>query len=313
MSLLSEWAKSKTGFLTFVQLKEGISLGIEGYEVPQGGLYVPVLTTELANRIQTSPEDEVLTIPSIIRGVLYLLGADEHFIHRKRYEQLLAKLKNETMRFGDILVPVFEAAVDLVSKLADFMGEMSDEQRNLVLVIAGVVFAIAPLLIFFGKLATGVSAIIGLFSGTAATGGLVGAAGVAGGAFTALSLGPLGALILTLGLASAAIMLLIDDFEELKDITNNWSSFGTGGQASSIAADYRNKQNPPRPTDQQLRDADRALMNDLKQLNIETNRLPQTQEISVNGVIRHEGVNDRGELVASTETFMDEFRRELRV
>jgi len=76
MSLLSEWAKSKTGFLTFVQLKEGISLGIEGYEVPQGGLYVPVLTTELANRIQTSPEDEVLTIPSIIRGVLYLLAGN---------------------------------------------------------------------------------------------------------------------------------------------------------------------------------------------------------------------------------------------
>lgn len=96
MSLLSEWAKRKTESLTFVQLKEGISLGIKGYEVPQGGLYVPVLTTELANRIQSSPEDKVLTIPSIIRGVLYLLGADEHFIHRTSYEQLLDKLRNET-------------------------------------------------------------------------------------------------------------------------------------------------------------------------------------------------------------------------
>ncbi len=96
MTLLSQWAKNKTEFLTFVQLKEGISLGIEGYQVPEGGLYVPVLTTELANRIQSSPEDKVLTIPSIIRGVLYLLGADENFIHRKSYERLLDQLKTET-------------------------------------------------------------------------------------------------------------------------------------------------------------------------------------------------------------------------
>ncbi len=38
-----------------------------------------------------------------------------------------------------------------------------------------------------------------------------------------------------------------------------------------------------------------------------------TNQMLHSGVIRHEGVNDRGELVASTETFMNEFRRELRV
>lgn len=96
MTSLAQWAKSKTEYLTFVQLKEGITLNIEGYQVPQGGLYVPVLTTEMANRIQTSSEDEVLTLPSIIRGVLYLLGADESFVHRKAYEHLLTKLQKET-------------------------------------------------------------------------------------------------------------------------------------------------------------------------------------------------------------------------
>lgn len=96
MNLLDDWARKKTDMLTFVQLKEGVSLGLEGYQVPQGGLYVPVLTTELANRIQSVPEEMVLTVPSIIRGILYLLAADEHFTYRKEYEQFLVKLKTET-------------------------------------------------------------------------------------------------------------------------------------------------------------------------------------------------------------------------
>lgn len=96
MKLLDDWARKKTEMLTFVQLKEGVSLGIEGYQVPKGGLYVPVLTTELANRIQSVPEDKVLTVPSIIRGILYLLAADEYFSYRKEYEEFLAKLKTET-------------------------------------------------------------------------------------------------------------------------------------------------------------------------------------------------------------------------
>ena len=112
MKLLDDWARKKTDMLTFVQLKEGISLGIEGYQVPKGGLYVPILTSELANRIQSVPEDMVLTIPSIIRGILYVIAADSEFVHRKAYEHFVDKLKNETREIAMETAEGFEKEGD---------------------------------------------------------------------------------------------------------------------------------------------------------------------------------------------------------
>lgn len=137
MNLLDDWAKKKTDMLTFIQLKEGISLGIEGYQVPKGGLYVPILTSELAGRIQSVSEDRVLTVPSIIRGILYLLAADEQFIHRNAYEQLLHILENETKAIAMETAEGFEKEGDFEEAVMFMRGYCSlcdeDDQCQIML------------------------------------------------------------------------------------------------------------------------------------------------------------------------------------
>ena len=137
MNSLDDWAKKKTDMLTFVQLKEGISLGAEGYHVPKGGLYVPILTSELAGRIQSVPEDMILTIPSIIRGILYLIAADGQFIHRKAYEQFLHKRKNETRAIAIETAEGFEKEGDFEESVMFMRGYCSlfddDDQCQIML------------------------------------------------------------------------------------------------------------------------------------------------------------------------------------
>ncbi|ABR47901.1 TPR repeat-containing protein [Alkaliphilus metalliredigens QYMF] len=87
--LIDNFLRKRTEDLTFIQLKEGTQLNASGYEVPEVGLYVPVLTAELANQIKTKKEDEVITVATIIRGIAYLLGVDPQFKHKEVYAEML--------------------------------------------------------------------------------------------------------------------------------------------------------------------------------------------------------------------------------
>jgi len=95
MSAIDEWALKLTEELTFVQLKPGLVLGRNQFEVPEEGLYVPLLTDELANRIQLIDEDQVISMPAILRGILLLLGADPDFQHGETYKLLYKGFEKE--------------------------------------------------------------------------------------------------------------------------------------------------------------------------------------------------------------------------
>ncbi len=86
---LNKWAKRRSDELTFIQLREGTILGRDAYKVPPGGIYVPILTMEMARRIQTVSEDEIVTVPSIIRGTLFLMGIDPEFKFKEMYTTIL--------------------------------------------------------------------------------------------------------------------------------------------------------------------------------------------------------------------------------
>ncbi|MDW7670361.1 MAG: hypothetical protein SCK57_09525 [Bacillota bacterium] len=112
MTILKNWAYRMTDQLTFIQLKPGISLGIENYSVPAEGLYVPLLTIELAGRIQQSAIDEVVTVPAIIRGILFLLGSDPDFKHKNDYESLISGIPELTKSTATESVKEFELEGD---------------------------------------------------------------------------------------------------------------------------------------------------------------------------------------------------------
>lgn len=81
-------------------------------------------------------------------------------------------------QLASYLAPALEKVVDLVGRFANWLSKLSPEVLTVIGVVAGVVAAIAPVLIVLGKLATGISAIINLVGIIGpAIGGIVAAAG----------------------------------------------------------------------------------------------------------------------------------------
>lgn len=127
----------------------------------------------------------------------------------KTSESQLVILKNTlndlAITFGEIIVPVILSLADKVKGLLEWINNLSPEVQNAIVVFAGLAAAIGPLLIIIGKIASGISAIVGLFSGFSAA--ATGAAAATGGATAATGglSAVIGALTGPIGIAIAAI------------------------------------------------------------------------------------------------------------
>ncbi len=92
--LIEPYIRKRTEDLLFLQLnKEAIS--VKNYEMPTEGLFVPLLTTELAENIKTKDENKVITANAIVRGIIYLLGIDPQFKHKDEYVKFLYAVNPE--------------------------------------------------------------------------------------------------------------------------------------------------------------------------------------------------------------------------
>ncbi|SMP37672.1 tetratricopeptide repeat protein [Anoxynatronum buryatiense] len=107
MGIIDDWALKTTEQLTFIQLRPGLVMGNEQFKVPPEGLYVPLLTDELAIRIQMNDENQIISIPAIIRGMLLLLGADPTFQYIETYRMFLRGFQE------DLKTVVFESVKQL--------------------------------------------------------------------------------------------------------------------------------------------------------------------------------------------------------
>lgn len=106
------------------------------------------------------------------------------------------------------LAPVLEKVVDLVGRFANWLSTLSPETLTFIGTIAGLVAAIAPLLIGLGKLAFGISSIINLI-------------GVVGPAIGGLSAGALLPIIGVVAAVVAAGVLLYKNWDKIKEIAKN--------------------------------------------------------------------------------------------
>lgn len=75
-------------------------------------------------------------------------------------EQAKAKAEVAGQKMGDALAPAITKVSDAVSKVADWFIKLNPQQQKTVLIIGGIVAAIAPLLIMFGKMAQGMAAVM---------------------------------------------------------------------------------------------------------------------------------------------------------
>jgi tetratricopeptide (TPR) repeat protein len=138
---LNEWAKRKSDELTFIQLREGTMLGRDAYKVPPGGIYVPMLTMEMARRIQMVSEDEVVTVPSIIRGILFLLGIDPEFKFKSAYIEILESNADDVKAVAVDTAKELEKEGDFSRAVLILRGyQQFEPENNQTLIILGALY-----------------------------------------------------------------------------------------------------------------------------------------------------------------------------
>lgn len=130
----------------------------------------------------------------------------------------LNKLKNVMIQLGDVGLPVLAKIADFVGKVADKLLGMNETTRTVIVIMLALVASIAPVLIIVGKLATGISAIMG--AATALT-PVISSLGLVVGSLAV----PVGAIILAIG-AVIGVMKLWEKYnEEIKDfLSETWNS-----------------------------------------------------------------------------------------
>ena len=99
---------------------------------------------------------------------------------------LQSALQELAIAFGEILMPYIRKAVSVIQDFVKKLNGMSEGQKKIVATIALIVAAIGPLLITIGKVATGISAITGLFSKMKTITNIVSIIGKIKGAFSGL-------------------------------------------------------------------------------------------------------------------------------
>lgn len=126
------------------------------------------------------------------------------------------------MQLAGYLAPVLEKVAGFLEKVAGWLSTLSPEVLTVIGIIAGVVAAIAPLLIVFGKIAFAISSITGLMSTLGLTFGAIA--------------GPIGIAIAVIGALIAVGVLLYKNWdtiklkaEELKNwIVEKWTALKDG-------------------------------------------------------------------------------------
>lgn len=134
---------------------------------------------------------------------------------------LQSALQELAIAFGEILMPYIRKAVSVIQDFVKKLNGMSEGQKKIVATIALIVAAIGPLLITLGKVATGISAITGLFSKMKTLTTITSILGKVKGAFTAL-FGVIAAnpVIAVIAAIVAALVLLYTKCEWFRDGVN---------------------------------------------------------------------------------------------
>ncbi|MBQ8558557.1 MAG: phage tail tape measure protein [Tyzzerella sp.] len=156
---------------------------------------------------------------------------------------LMSQLQELAISFGEILMPTIRDIVSKVQEFVDKLNNMDDEQKKNIIRVGAFVAALGPLLVGIGKAITftaNVSKAMGTLSAAFVKVG--GMAGIAGKATSALS-GVLGFITSPIGIAVAAIAVIVGAFvtlwktnEEFRNkVTAIWNkvketfaSFGNG-------------------------------------------------------------------------------------
>lgn len=120
--------------------------------------------------------------------------------------------------FGELLLPHIQKIAENLKEFVQWLNTMDPAIKNTILIIGGIVAAIGPLLIIIGKMATGVSAVIKIFTQLAPLFGIIKGAIISFAGFLSLPV----AAVVAIGVAIAALVyLVIKYWDQIKEFTIN--------------------------------------------------------------------------------------------
>ena len=152
-----------------------------------------------------------------------------------RLTQLKSKLEDIGITVGNALLPFMEKAVAKIGELADKFAALSPQQQETILKIAGVVAAIAPLLITVGKLieasgtvSKGIGKVVGKLTEMRTTAsGATGGMSILKGALAAIT-SPVGIAVAAIAGITAVVVTLWKTNEDFRNkITEIWDRIKT--------------------------------------------------------------------------------------
>lgn len=105
---IEKYLLRKTDELAFITIKDRGEFHIDGYEIPRGGLDVPIKNEVLVKGIKEKTAQENISLMSIVDAMMYMIGIDSKFKNNCEYIKFLK---------------VFQSKFDL--NLKEYMGYMS--------------------------------------------------------------------------------------------------------------------------------------------------------------------------------------------
>ncbi len=86
---IDKYILEKSEELVFITIDETNELNMEGYEVPEGGLKVPLKSDVLVKSIKDNKAQEELNMMSMVDAMLFIQGVDEDFMYNCEYDKFI--------------------------------------------------------------------------------------------------------------------------------------------------------------------------------------------------------------------------------
>lgn len=87
--MIQKYLLKKAQDLAFINIKHDGEFKIEGYNIPQGGLEVPIKNEVLVKGIKENTAQDSLNTMSIADAMIYIIGIDKNFRYNDEYKKFL--------------------------------------------------------------------------------------------------------------------------------------------------------------------------------------------------------------------------------
>lgn len=134
---------------------------------------------------------------------------------------LKSTLEGIAIAFGDILLPTIKNVVSGLQSFLDWITNLTDGQKQLVVTIAAIVAAIGPVLLIVGKLITSVVQIAKVVTSVVGVIAKIGPAVAGVVKAVVAALGPVGMIITIIGAVIAALVALYNKNEAFRNLVNS--------------------------------------------------------------------------------------------